>query len=152
MRSYDSSPLMVRGRAWCRGVQRRRGPVLAASPVQGVEVLGVGVGEGVEVLLGGGDLGVAHAVHDGFEVAASCEEPGGVGVAEVADGASKSTPEALMAGSQTRVRKVFREIGVPSRVANSRSSGPRCRAVIASASWSTRSAGRPMVRASLSFG
>jgi hypothetical protein len=36
-------------------------------------------------------------------------------------------PEALMAGSRTRVRKVFREIGVPSRVANSRSSGPRRR-------------------------
>ena len=35
-----------------------------------------------------------------------------------------------MAGSQMRVRKVFREIGVPSRVANSRSSGPRLREVI----------------------
>ena len=57
-----------------------------------------------------------------------------------------------MAGSQTRVRKVFREIGVPSRVANSRSSGPRRRVVIQSASWSTRSAGRPMVRGSLSLG
>lgn len=47
--------------------------------------------------------------------------------------------------------KVFREIGVPSRVANSRSSGPRRRAVIQSASWSTRSGGRSVVRASLSF-
>ena len=59
--------------------------VLAAGLVQGVEVLCVGVGEGVEVFLGGGDLGVAHAVHDGFEVGASGEEPGGVGVAEVVD-------------------------------------------------------------------
>src|SRR3954449_10801384 len=41
---------------------------------------------------------------------------------------SKSTPEALTAGSQIRVRKVFREIGVPSRVANTRSSGPSRRA------------------------
>jgi hypothetical protein len=35
-----------------------------ADAVEGVEVLGVGVGEGVEVFLGGGDLGVAHPVHD----------------------------------------------------------------------------------------
>ena len=60
-------------------------PVSVAGPVEGVEVLGVGVGEGVEVFLGGGDLGVAHAVHDGFEVGSSGEEPGGVGVAEVVD-------------------------------------------------------------------
>ena len=45
----------------------------------------VGVGEGVEVLLGGLDLGVAHAVHDGLEVGAAGEEPGGVGVAQVVD-------------------------------------------------------------------
>jgi hypothetical protein len=61
------------------------GPALAADAVEGVEVPLVGVGEGVEVFLGGGDLGVAHAVHDGFEVGASGEEPGGVGVAEVVD-------------------------------------------------------------------
>src|SRR4051812_8287796 len=36
---------------------------------------------------------------------------------------SKSTPEALMAGRPTRVRKVFRQIGVRSRVENSRSVG-----------------------------
>ena len=59
--------------------------VSSADAVEGVEVLGVGVGEGVEIFLGGGDLGVAHAVHDGFEVGAACEEPGGVGVAEVVD-------------------------------------------------------------------
>ena len=33
--------------------------------------------------MGGVDSGVAHAVHDGFEVGAAGEEPGGVGVAEV---------------------------------------------------------------------
>jgi hypothetical protein len=54
-----------------------------AGPVEGREVLGVGVGEGVEVLLGGGDLGVAHAVHDGLEVGAAGEQPGGVGMAQV---------------------------------------------------------------------
>ena len=59
--------------------------VRAADPVECGEVLLIGVGEGVEVFLGGGDLGVAHAVHDGFEVGASGEEPGGVGVAEVVD-------------------------------------------------------------------
>ena len=57
----------------------------AADAVEGGEVLGVGVGEGVEVFLGGGDLGVAHPVHDGFEVGAAGEQPGGVGVAQVVD-------------------------------------------------------------------
>jgi hypothetical protein len=37
----------------------------------------------VEVFLGGLDLHVAHAFHDGFEVGSFGEEPGGVGVAEV---------------------------------------------------------------------
>jgi hypothetical protein len=56
---------------------------------------------------------------------------------------SRSTPDPRTACSQTRVRNVFREIGVPSRVANSRSSGPSRRMLIQSSSWSTRSAGRP---------
>ena len=56
-----------------------------ADAVEGVEVLGVGVGEGVEVFLGGGDLRVAHPVHHGLEVGPAGEEPGGVGVAEVVD-------------------------------------------------------------------
>jgi hypothetical protein len=55
---YDEWRLEVLGVAavdcvWvgrCRSAYRSRRPVLAASPVQGVEVLGVGVGEGVEVL------------------------------------------------------------------------------------------------------
>ena len=119
---------------------------------EGVEVALVGVGEGVEVFLGGLDLGVAHAVHDRFEVGAAGEEPGGVGVAEVVDADVEVDAGSSCGGRQTRVRKVFREIGVPSRVANSRSSGLRRRVVIQSASWATRSAGRPRVRVSLSLG
>ena len=46
------------------------------------------------------------------------------------DTPAKSTPEAATAGRQTRVRKVLREIGVPSRVANSRSPGLRCRSAM----------------------
>jgi hypothetical protein len=46
----------------------------------GVEVALFGVGECVEVFLGGLDKGVAHAVHHGAEVGAAGEEPGGVGV------------------------------------------------------------------------
>ena len=48
---------------------------------EGDEVALVRVGEGVEVLLGGLDLGVAHAFHDGFQVGTASEQPGGVGVA-----------------------------------------------------------------------
>jgi hypothetical protein len=59
--------------------------VLAAGPVEGVEVLGVGVGKGVQVFLGGGGLGMTHPVHHGLQVGAASEEPGGVGVAEVVD-------------------------------------------------------------------
>jgi hypothetical protein len=43
----------------------------------------VGVGQGVQVLLGGGQLGVAEAVHDGFEVGSAGKQPGGVCVAQV---------------------------------------------------------------------
>jgi hypothetical protein len=45
----------------------------------------VGVGEGVEVLLGGAEAAVAEALLDDLEVGAAREEPGGVGVAEVVD-------------------------------------------------------------------
>ncbi len=58
---------------------------------------------------------MAHVVHDGFQVGAAGEEPGGVGVAEVVDADAEVDSEAFTAGSQKRVRKVFREIGVPSR-------------------------------------
>ena len=46
-------------------------PFLCAA--EGVEVALVGVGEGGEVLLGGLDLGVAHAVHHGHQVGAAGE-------------------------------------------------------------------------------
>ena len=59
----------------------------------------VGVGEGVEVFLGGGDSGVAHAVHDGFDVGAAGEEPGGVGVAEVVDADLEVDPRSGDGGS-----------------------------------------------------
>src|SRR6266540_1918013 len=65
---------------------------------------------------------------------------------------SKSTPDAATADRQTRVRKVFLERGVPSRVANSRSPERSRRSVIQSASWPTRSEGRPRVWGSLSLG
>jgi hypothetical protein len=58
---------------------------VAGDAGEGVEVALVGVWECVEVFLGGLDLGVAHAFHDGFEVGAAGEEPGGVSAAEVVD-------------------------------------------------------------------
>jgi hypothetical protein len=60
---------------------RRRGVV--AYPAERAQVLGVGVGGGVQVLLGGLDVGVPEAVHDGGEVGAAGQQPGGVGVPEV---------------------------------------------------------------------
>jgi len=62
--------------------RRRVGPT---DPVEGGEVLGLGIGEGVEVLLSGGDLGVPHPVHDGSEVGASGDQSGRVSVAHVVD-------------------------------------------------------------------
>lgn len=38
----------------------------AADSVEGVKVLLVGVGQGIQVFLRGGDLGVTHPVHDGL--------------------------------------------------------------------------------------
>ena len=135
----------------CRGSSVGLGSS-AAGAGEGVEVFLVGFGECVQVFLGGLDLCVAHAFHDGLEVGAAGEEPGGVGVAEVVDADVEVDAGSSCGGRQTRVRKVFREIGVPSRVANNRSSGPRRRVLIQSASWPTRSAGRAMVRASLALG
>ena len=45
----------------------------------------VGVGEGVEVFLGGAQAAVAEAFFDGLDVGAAGEQPGGVGVAEVVE-------------------------------------------------------------------
>lgn len=54
-----------------------------AGACEGVEVLAVGFGERVEVLLGGLDLGVPHPLHHGPQVGSFGEQPGGVCVAEV---------------------------------------------------------------------
>jgi hypothetical protein len=85
--SMPSRSEPVQGVAGC-GLEsvtgRNRTPsshMTAPDPGQGGEGGVVGVGQGVEVLLGGGQLGVAEAVHDGFEVGAASQEPGGVGVA-----------------------------------------------------------------------
>jgi len=43
------------------------------------------VGEAAEVLLGGGDLSVAEAVHDDFEVGAAGEQPRGVRATQVVE-------------------------------------------------------------------
>ena len=61
-------------------------------------------------------------------------------------------PEASTAGFQMRVRKVLREMGVPTWVGKSRSSLPMplasmCAAMASSQVWRT-----PKVRVSLSFG
>ena len=124
-----------------------------ADAVEGGEVLGVGVGEGVEVLLGGGDLGMTHAVHHRLEVGAAGEQPGGVGVAQVVDadvevdarGGDGGSPDpgaegvpgdgGAVAGGEQQVTGPEPPVGDRSRRAGSTSSG-----------------GRPMVRGSLSLG
>ena len=65
------------------GLEDLRAPGLDTT--QSIKVALVGVREGVEVFLGGLDLGVAHAVHDGLEVRSSGQQPGGVCVAQVVD-------------------------------------------------------------------
>ena len=52
-----------------------------ADVVEGGDGGVVGVGEGVEVLLGGGDAGMSHPFLHHLDVGAAGEEPGGVGVA-----------------------------------------------------------------------
>ena len=106
----------------------------------------------MEVFLGGGDLGVAHAVHDGLEVGASGEEPGGLGVAEVVDADVEVDTGGLDGGQpDAGAEGVPRDRGAVAG-GDIRSSGPRCREVIESVSWATRSSGKPMVRGSLSLG
>ena len=91
---------------------------------EGVEVFAVGFGQRVQVLLGGLNLGVAHAFHDELEVGAFGEQPGGVAWRSSCIRTGKSTPLALTAGSQTRVRNVLREMGLPDAVVNSGWSRP----------------------------
>jgi hypothetical protein len=57
-----------------------------------------------------------------------------------------------MAGSQTRVRNVFREIGVLASVLKRRSSRPIPSVVMRSATASSHADRTPSVRGSLSFG
>jgi hypothetical protein len=64
----------------------------------------VGVGEGVQVLLSGLDLGVAHPFHHGYEVGAAGEQPGGVGVAQVVDADGEVDPAGLDRGKPSRGR------------------------------------------------
>jgi hypothetical protein len=58
---------------------------LVAGAVEGVDGGVVGVGEGMEVFLGGAEAAVAEAFFDGLDVGAAGEQPGGVGVAEVVE-------------------------------------------------------------------
>jgi hypothetical protein len=64
----------------------------------------------------------------------------------------KSTPLALTAGSHTRVRKVLREIGVPTAVVNKGWSRPIPRVLMWSETASSQSSSTPKVRGSLSLG
>jgi hypothetical protein len=57
-----------------------------------------GVGEGAEVLLGGGDLFVAEAFHDDLQVGSSGEEPGSVGGAEVVELDAAVEPAGVQGG------------------------------------------------------
>jgi len=71
----------------------------AADALEGGEVLVVGIGQWVEVLLGGGDLSVTHTVHDGPEVGTAGEQPGGVRVPEVVDAYVEVDPGCFDGGS-----------------------------------------------------
>jgi len=51
--------------------------------LEGFEGGVVGIGESVQVLLGGGDPGVAEPVHNGLEVGSAREEPGGMRMSQV---------------------------------------------------------------------
>lgn len=64
----------------------------------------------------------------------------------------KSTPLAFMAGSHTRVRKVFREIGVPAAVANSGCSRPMPWVLMWRATASSQASSTPNVLGSLFLG
>ena len=64
----------------------QRHPSASPSPLNSSQRLKrqlLGIGQGVQVLLGGLDLAVPEAVHDGLEVGAAGEQPGCVGVAQV---------------------------------------------------------------------
>jgi len=134
----------------------RPGPVgpggRAADAVEGGEVLGVGVGEGMEVFLGGGDLSVTHAVHYRFEVGASGEQPGCVGVAQVVDPDLEVHARCRDGWSPDAGTEGVPREGSALARRNNKLPAMRPRVVIESASWVTSSGGRPIVRGSLSLG
>src|SRR4051794_28341967 len=59
--------------------------VAASDAIQSVEVLVVGLRQGVQVLLRRLDLGVSHALHDALEVGATGEQPARVRMPQVMD-------------------------------------------------------------------
>jgi hypothetical protein len=59
---------------------------------------------------------MSHPIHHALQVRTSREKPQRVWVLKLCTRTPKSMPDALTAGSHTRVRKVLREIGVPTLV------------------------------------
>jgi len=126
--------------------------VLAAGPVQGVEVLDVGIGEGVEVLLGGGDLSMTHPVHHRLEVRAACEQPGGVGVAQVVNSDVEVDSRRLDGGSPDAGAEGVPGEGVSVVGGEEQVTGLESALGDPVGQLGGRSPGMPMVRGSLSFG
>jgi len=56
---------------------------------QSIEVLLVGLGEGVKVLLRRLDLGMPHSLHDALQVRSTREQPGRMSMSEVVHAHSK---------------------------------------------------------------
>jgi hypothetical protein len=76
-------------------------------------VLLVGVGQRVKVLLRGLNLRVTHPIHYAFEVCTAREKPRRVRMGRSCTRTPKSMPDALTAGSHTRVPNVLRECRRP---------------------------------------
>lgn len=81
------------GRTRERHVQPSRRPSSARPhPVKRVQGGVVGVGEGVQVALAGGDVGVILALLDHVKVSAAGEEPTGVGMTKAVDTSRQFQP------------------------------------------------------------
>jgi hypothetical protein len=134
----------------------RPGPVgigvSVADQVECGEVLLVGIREGVEVLLRGRALGVAHPVHDGLEIGSACQQPGWVGIAQVVDADVKVDPGRGDCRSPQPTAEGVTRDRVQSRVAKRRSPDLRRRSAMWASSCVTSPGGMPMVRGSLSLG